>query len=70
MPQTIQETSHWLLNEKSQILNSYNSWFEPMQLLFVADIENRVYVYNWHSLQGNMHVKLLVLPDESSIGCR
>jgi hypothetical protein len=40
MPQTIQETSQWLLNGNSQIVTSYISRFEPVQLLFVADIEN------------------------------
>lgn len=67
MPQTIQETSQWLLNVDSQIVTSYISRFEPVQLLFVVDIENRVYVYNWHSLQDNMHVQLLVFQDENSI---
>jgi len=60
MPQTIQETSQWLLSGNSQNVTSYNSRFEPVKLLFVADIENRVYVYNWHSLQHNMPVQLLV----------
>lgn len=46
MPQTIQKTSQRLLNGNSQIVTSYTPRFEPVQLLFVADIENRVYVYN------------------------
>ena len=69
MPQTIQKTSQWLLNGNSQIVTSYTPRFEPVQLLFVADIENRVYVYNWHSLQDNMHVQLLVFQDKNSITC-
>ena len=69
MPQTIQETSQWLLNWKSQILTSYISRFEPVQLLFVVDIENRVYLYIWYSLQDNMHVQLLVFQDEKTIIC-
>jgi hypothetical protein len=58
-----------LLNENTQIVTSYISWFEHVQLLFVVGTENRVHVYNWHSLQDNMHVKLLVFQDESSIIC-
>ena len=41
-------------------MTSYISRFEPVQLFFVVDVENRVYVYNWHSLQDNMHVQLVV----------
>jgi hypothetical protein len=67
MPQTIQQTFQLLLNKNTQIVTSYISWFEPVQLLFVVGIENTVHMYNWHSLQDNMHVKLLVFQDESSI---
>jgi len=69
MPQTIQKTSQWLLNWNSQIVTAYTSIFEPLQLLFVVDIENRVYVYNWHSLQDNMHVQLLAFQEKNSIIC-